>query len=152
MPRQGKSNVPWRLVKRWKKMLGKLPHFYYIPISWLKLDTYPPYCDTEDGGSIFHRNINVTFSRYQDSTLYMSTFYYNKICWCRTFRIYWIILTWNLRNIFLLGGRGILLNLVDWGTVLQAVRSLVQFPVRSLGFPIYLILLPALWPWDRLSL
>jgi len=39
------------------------------------------------------------------------------------------------------------------GTVLQAGRSRVRFPVGSLGYFIDLILLPtALWRWVRLSL
>jgi hypothetical protein len=41
---------------------------------------------------------------------------------------------------------------VCWGTVLQAGRSQVQFPMLSLGFPIDIILLAALWPWGLLSL
>jgi hypothetical protein len=41
--------------------------------------------------------------------------------------------------------------LVGWGTMLQAVRSRVRFPVRSLDFPIDLILPAALWRRSRLS-
>ena len=36
---------------------------------------------------------------------------------------------------------------VGCGTVLQAVRSWVQFPMVSLEFFIDIILLVALWPW-----
>jgi hypothetical protein len=50
--------------------------------------------------------------------------------------------------LLLMGARG---SVVGWGTMLQAGRSRVRFPMRSLDFLIVLIL-AALWPWGRLSL
>jgi hypothetical protein len=43
-------------------------------------------------------------------------------------------------------------SIVDWGTMLQAGRSRIRFPLRSLDFLVDLILPAALWPWVRLSL
>jgi hypothetical protein len=53
----------------------------------------------------------------------------------------------NVHNIY--GKRG---PVVGRGTMLQAGRSGVLFPMRSLNFSIDVILQAALWPWDRLSL
>jgi hypothetical protein len=60
----------------------------------------------------------------------------------------------NLLYIFVfymcaLGARG---SVVGWGTILQARRSRVCFPMRSLDFAIDLIHPLALWLWSQLSL
>jgi hypothetical protein len=43
-------------------------------------------------------------------------------------------------------------SIVGWGIMLQAGRSWVWFPMRSLDFTVNLILPTALWPWSRLNL
>jgi hypothetical protein len=43
-------------------------------------------------------------------------------------------------------------SVVGSGTMLQAGRSRVPFPMWSMDFSINLIFPAALWPWDRLSL
>jgi hypothetical protein len=41
---------------------------------------------------------------------------------------------------------------IGWGTMLQAGRSRVRFPMRSVDFSGGPVLPAALWPWSRLSL
>ena len=53
------------------------------------------------------------------------------------------------KNAHLFGVRG---GVAGRGTVLQAGRSRFRFPMGLLGIFIDLILLAALWAWDRLSL
>jgi hypothetical protein len=50
------------------------------------------------------------------------------------------------------GGEAARCGAVGLGTVLQAGRSRVRFPVVSVEFFIEIILSAALWPWGRLSL
>jgi hypothetical protein len=60
---------------------------------------------------------------------------------------------WDVHYIsWLLSKYGARSSVVGWGTMLQAGRSQVQFPTRSLDFSIDLILPATLWPWGRLSL
>jgi hypothetical protein len=60
-----------------------------------------------------------------------------------------IYLLWMLCVVSVMGGtRG---GAVGWGTALQAGRSRVQFPMKSLGFFIDIILPAALWSWLWIS-
>jgi hypothetical protein len=43
-------------------------------------------------------------------------------------------------------------SVVSWGIMLEAGRSRVRFPMRSLNFSVTLILPTALWPWSWASL
>jgi hypothetical protein len=40
-------------------------------------------------------------------------------------------------------------SVIDWGTMLQAGRSRVLFPIRLLDFSVDLIIPAALWPWGK---
>jgi hypothetical protein len=43
-------------------------------------------------------------------------------------------------------------SVVGWGTVLRVGKSRVRIPTKTLNFFIDLMVLSALWSWDRLSL
>jgi hypothetical protein len=55
----------------------------------------------------------------------------------------------SIEEMLVFGARG---SVVGSGTMLQAGKSRVRFPMRSLNFSIDLILPPSLRPWVRLSL
>jgi hypothetical protein len=60
---------------------------------------------------------------------------------------------YSFPSIFLLcNSQGARSSVIVWGTMLQAGRSWVRFPLRSLNFSIYLILPAVIWSWGRLSL
>jgi hypothetical protein len=42
-------------------------------------------------------------------------------------------------------------SVVGWDAMLQAGRLRVRFPMRPLGFSVYLVHLAAIWPWGLLS-
>jgi hypothetical protein len=56
------------------------------------------------------------------------------------------------RNLLSWGKGGPYGSIITWGTMLQAGRSRIRLPMRSLDFSVHLILPETLWPWGRLSL
>jgi hypothetical protein len=48
--------------------------------------------------------------------------------------------------------RGVRRSVFGLGTIRQAGRSRVRFPMRSLDFSTYLILQGDIWPWGRFSI
>jgi hypothetical protein len=68
---------------------------------------------------------------------------------CRQKNLWITYIEFFLTQSILLGARG---SIVGWGTMLQAGRSRVLFPMRSLDFSFDAILPAALWPWCRLDL
>jgi hypothetical protein len=55
-------------------------------------------------------------------------------------------------DIIIRGGAGANGSVVGWGTVLQAGRVRVRFPMRTLDFSDHLTFQAALWSWGLLSL
>jgi hypothetical protein len=84
-------------------------------------------------------------TRLHDDTSHMTEIFFQSLYLNRCFIKVWI----QMSICIFRGARG---SVVFWGTMLQAGRSRVRFPTRSLHFSIYLILPATQWPWGQLSL
>jgi hypothetical protein len=79
--------------------------------------------------------VQLVYRRYTDWAT--TALIYNRVCMYIYIYIY----------IYIVGsGGGARGSVIGWGAMLQAGRSRVQFPIRSLDFSSYLILPAALWP------
>jgi hypothetical protein len=87
-------------------------------------------------------------SRSQEHVHFVSLYPCRSVCLRFRISMHLRLTVW-IFNIIFLKNIG---SIVGWGTMLQAGRSWLRFPMKSLDFLIDLILPTALWPWGRLSL
>jgi hypothetical protein len=142
-------------VRAWQPNTGTVSrhNWLYYAVSLFAFHVIGYHASEELGNCLFRKNsihgnlISVCLLRYP--VICKGIFHSS--------RINWFVLSNSVlrtRSESLLFGSSISdrFSVIEWGIIVQAGKSRVRFPIRSLHFSTDLILAAALWPCGRLSL